>query len=337
MSSEQFIKKIKKYSTISFILPLITINLCLVFYKMLGEIDYYPNFDWSNWENKKQIHLDIKKYEFIEQDINSYTFINCPINKYENEVISLDTLQAKITIKFKNELNDLCVKNHKFLYFILKNFNSFEKLLLYTKKNNTVGFAKIKNPYIYGEVSISRTARYFPATLIFKPLIILTSLFLFIYWKNTLNLFKKFEKDNILTKFSKNFFYFGLLSILFLILHASFLGVSIDSKIFANMRKLIIILFIFFEILAQIFLTKNLFRFKKDIKNYIHPLILKIKIIFVTSVILVTTVVFFLLVWGDLDISTKHILEWNYFSVLLIYYFLSRLLWKNEKKDKEVV
>jgi len=48
MSSEQFIKKIKKYSTISFILPLITINLCLVLYKVLGEIDYYPNFDWSN-------------------------------------------------------------------------------------------------------------------------------------------------------------------------------------------------------------------------------------------------------------------------------------------------
>jgi len=275
----------------------------------------------------------MKKYELISQDLNSYTFINCPRYYFEGMTIYPDTLPAKVTFNFTNGLNYLCVKNHKFLYFILKNFNSVEKLLLYAKQNNTKGFAKIKNPYIYGEVSISRTARYFPATLIFKPLIILTSLFLFIYWKNTLNLFKKFENDNILTKFSKKFYYFGLLSILFLILHTSFLGVSIDSKIFANMRKLIIILFIVFEILAQIFLTKNLFRFKKDIKNYIHPLILKIKIIFVISVILVTSVVFFLLVWGDLDVSTKHILEWNYFSALLIYYFLSRLLWKKEKKE----
>ena len=35
----------------------------------------------------------------------------------------------------------------------------------------------IKNPYFYGEVSISRTARYFPATMIFKPFIILSAFF----------------------------------------------------------------------------------------------------------------------------------------------------------------
>ena len=80
MSPDQFIKKIKKYSVISFVLPLITINLCLVLYKVLGEIDHYPNFDWSNWEEKKEIHLDIKKYNFINEDLNSFTFINCPIN-----------------------------------------------------------------------------------------------------------------------------------------------------------------------------------------------------------------------------------------------------------------
>ena len=34
-------------------------------------------------------------------------------------------------------------------------------------KNNSSGFARIKNPYFYGEVSISRTARYFPAILDF--------------------------------------------------------------------------------------------------------------------------------------------------------------------------
>ena len=329
MSSEQFIRKIKKYSTISFLLPLIAINLCLVFYKIVGGIDHYPNFDYGNWESKKDIILDVKEHRYILDDKESYTFINCPRYKYE-DIFPQDANEGKSLIKFKNELDDLCVKNHKFLYFILKEFNIFEKLLLYTKKNNS-GFSKIKNPYIYGEVSISRTARYFPATLIFKPLIILSAFFLFMYWKNNLNLFNSLKNNNILTNFSKNFFYLGLLSAIFLILHASLLGVTVDSKIYVAMRKLIIVLFILFEVLAQIFLTKNLFRFKKHIKDYIRPIILNIKIIFVTLVIFITFIVFCFLAWGNLESSTKHVLEWNYFSVLLVYYLLSRLLWKNIK------
>ena len=31
---------------------------------------------------------------------------------------------------------------------------------------------------------------------------------------------------------------------------------------------------------------------------------------------------------GDMINQFKNVLEWNYFSVLLIYYLLSRLLWK---------
>ena len=39
-------------------------------------------------------------------------------------------------------------------------------------------------PYLDGGVSISRTARYFPTYLIFKPAMFLTAYLLIIYWLN---------------------------------------------------------------------------------------------------------------------------------------------------------
>ena len=114
-------------------------------------------------------------------------------------------------------------------------------------------------------------------------------------------------------------------------MHATFLGLDFDSKLFTTMRRLIIILFILFEILAQIYLTKNLFKFREELKKYIHPLILKIKIIFVAIILFTTCVALIILVYGDPSTMFKHTLEWNYFAFLLVYYLLSRLLWKKIK------
>ena len=58
---------------------------------------------------------------------------------------------------------------------------------------------------------------------------------------------------------------------------------------------------------------------------------LEVKIIFVSLILFITSVIFILLIWGDLSGSVKRILEWNYFSALLGYYALSRLLWKKDK------
>ena len=150
------------------------------------------------------------------------------------------------------------------------------------------------------------------------------------YWKNTLNLFNNFENKNVLNNFSKKFFYFGILSCIFLILHASLLGLDIDTKFFKKIRKLIIILFIIFEITAQIFLTINILKFKNKIKKYISPLVLYIKVIFVSVLFLTTLISFGILAIGDPSTEFKHILEWNYFSFLLLYYLLSTLLWKTK-------
>jgi len=348
MSPEHFIKKIKKYSAISFLLPLITINLCLIIFKFLGSVDLFPNYNLINGTAE----VSYSQNELLVNDAKSYSFKNC--SKYTQvfhyitvddedltdeehtaELIHSLGKEGKIkTIKIKlvpgNIINNRCLKNHPFWYSVLTKWH-LEETFIKAKKENKSGFSEIKNPYLYGEVSISRTARYFPSVWIFKPFIILSAIFLFLYWKNNKGLFEEFKNKNIIGSFQKKFYYLGLLSVIFLILHASFLGLSFDSKIFSIIRKLIIILFIIFELLAQIYLTRNLFRFKKEIKNYINPLILKIKIIFVTLVVLVTCVVTYLLAWGDLNTASKHILEWNYFSALLIYYLLSTFLWMSRQ------
>jgi len=351
MRSEQFIRKIRVYAVISFLLPLIVINLCLLTFKFLGDFDTYPAFNW----NEKKIELTDKEILSIHYNYESWTFVNCPKYKYssyvyttDNQIIKyieensalIDGLRESNKIKSivreqENIKNDRCVKNFKFAYLLLNNFSVIEKFMLTAKEENISGFGRVKNPYFYGEVSISRTARYFPATLIFKPFIILSAIFLLLYWINNLKLFKELESRNILVISSRKFFYFGVFSCVFLILHALFLGLDFDSELFRKIRRLIIILFILFEILAQIFLTKILFKLKENLKNYINPLFLKIKIVFVSIISVITFIVFGLLIWGDLDGTHKHAIEWNYFSSLLLYYLLSRLLWRKVQKNQK--
>lgn len=342
MKSNGFINKIKTYSVFAFLLPLLAINSCLLLYKFLGTIHTYPSFNWN--EKKVEIALNSNDYYYS-------SYVNCPKYKYKLYLLTVDNdlLQVKDSdglnyntdkwniINEKNRievyeqgeiLNDRCIKNYKYLYLILNNFRFLEKILINASKNNSSGFSEVKNPYFYGEVSISRTARYFPATLIFKPFIILSAIFLFLYWRNNLNLFSELKNNNVLNGFSKSFFYLGALSCVFLILHASLLGLDFDSKLFNKIRRLIIVLFIISELAAQIMLTRNLYKFRTELKKHIRSFIIRIKITYIIMTFLGTVIVFTLLVWGNVTTEVKHIFEWNYFSILLIYYFLSRLLWK---------
>ena len=351
MKSSKFIKKIKVYSVIAFLLPLLTINSCLLLYKILGNIDLYPTWNWNQKNFELAHNSNIYTYSFL-----SVSLIDCPKYKYKQSVRTFDNkvieygfidgvkdkeTEEKVEILIKNNkiksvifelgenINYRCVKSHKYLYSILKNFNFLEKILIYTKINNQKGFSSIKNPYFNGEVSISRTARYFPATLIFKPFIILSAIFLLFYWKNNLNLFNELKNNNVLNRFSESFFYLGVLSCVFLILHASLLGLDFDSKLFDKIRRLIIMLFILFELSAQIFLTRNLYKFRKELKKHIRSFIILIKITFIILAFSGTVIIFAFLTWGNLSTEVKHIFEWNYFCFLLIYYLLSRLLWKH--------
>jgi len=355
MKSSIFVKRIRKYAIFSFLIPLIAINACFGIYKYLGNLDVviFPNFNWS----KSEQTLKWEKYSKIFSNNASYGYVNCPkyqilliYNSTDDQSVTLsrhDNVSPNnikvdewvknnkvktVTIKHTEILHDKCIKNNQFLYSTFKKFPFLEKFLIYTIENNPGGYSKIKNPYFYGEVSISRTAREFPSIYIFRTLIILSSFILFLYWKNNFYLFKELKSNNILTNFTKKFFYFGLFSCIFLALHATFLGLDIESDLFQKARRLIIISFIFFEISAQYLLTKSLFNFRVELKEYINPLILKIKIAFVAIVLFGTVLSFTILAFGNPDTSFKHILEWNYFAFLLIYYLLSTLLWRSFRK-----
>lgn len=350
----QLLGKIKKYAFFSFILPLIAINLCLLLYMWLGHKDIVTFHNTFVWTDSKQ-EISIDKWDGSNSINQTYT--NCPkykvdeiyMHSFDNKVLQVASggksiiesetkknawekanLIKYVSVKYSNEPNISCVKNNKILNSIFLNFPFLESLLIKTTYENAAGFAKIKSPYYSGHVSISRTARYFPAYFIFKPLIILSSLLLFFYWKSNLALLSELKNKNIVTNFSKKFIYYGSISALFLFLHAVFLGLDFDSKIFDKLRRLILVIFIFSEIIAQFLLTKNLFKIKKilvDI-NIIRPIILNIKILFIGIVVIGSVISFYILAFNDPSTSFKHILEWNYFSFLVLYYYLSRLLWK---------
>ena len=259
MQSFNFIKRIKLYSVLSFLLPLIAINSCFALYKFIGSYDTYPNYDLEKPQHSYDEYLKI-----ISSENRSFT--NCSKFKYkkfwntkDNQIIPNTGANypmieefiknnniASIIFRPQQILNKKCIRNNQFAHLLLKNFSLLEKILVKGKQGNAAGFAQIENPYFYGEVSISRTARFFPSILIFKTLIILSSILLFLYWKNNLNLFNELKNKNILDKFSNIFFYLGILSCVFLILHAAFLGLNFDSKIFSKIRKSIIVLFILF-------------------------------------------------------------------------------------------
>ena len=171
-------------------------------------------------------------------------------------------------------------------------------------------------PYIDGGVSISRTARYFPTYLIFKPAMFLTSYLLIIYWLSNKKIIEFFEPNH---KYKKKIIFFGIASAIALILHAIFLGVKFDNDLYKLFRRVIMFTFIIFEIVAQAYLVITLFSFKEKLDKYINKNVLKVKLYLVSLLIIVAVIsVPIISLPGDnffgLSLKfLKHALEWDYF------------------------
>ena len=185
-------------------------------------------------------------------------------------------------------------------------------------------------PYFDGGTSISRTARNFPAYLIFKPAMIITSFLLIKYWLTT----KKIVKNIYNKQQSSNYFViFGISSAIFLILHSIFLGVKFDfsnelyKDFYKLFRRFIILSFIIFELIAQIILVFELFKIKDKISTYIKYNVLKIKIILVT-ILALTALASLPIITSSGNTQIKHALEWNFFLGIIFFYFLTFLMWK---------
>ena len=186
-------------------------------------------------------------------------------------------------------------------------------------------------PYFDGGASISRTARPYPSWLVFKPLMIFTSFLLVRYWIYNREIINFFSKDH---KNMKKIFFFGVASAIFLTLHSIFLGIKFDNDLYKLFRRVILLLFIIFEIVAQAYLVSTLYSLKKDISQFLNLNILKIKIVLVTILIVVATIsIPIISLPGDdfMGITLKflkHGLEWNYFLGVITFYLLTFLMWK---------
>ena len=129
-------------------------------------------------------------------------------------------------------------------------------------------------PYFDGVSSISRVVRVFPNYLIFKPAMWLTGILLIKYWISNKRLI---ESLGIVDKDIKKIVYFGISSAIFLIIHSIFLGIKFDLSIYKLFRRLVLVLFIIFEVTAQFYLIKIFFKNKDKIKELINIKVLLIK------------------------------------------------------------
>ena len=186
-----------------------------------------------------------------------------------------------------------------------------------------IGRSGFSIPYLDGSLSISRASRTFPQYLIFKPAMIATAIILYFYWSNNNSLVNKFKLTNINYKFKT----FGILSAVFLAIHSIFLGIKFDLQAYKLMRRVVLLLFIIFEIIAQGILVYHFFKLKEKLSELINRKILYFKAALVSILTTVAILSLPLLVTKG-NTHFKHGLEWNYFVGVILFYLLTRFLWK---------
>jgi len=189
-----------------------------------------------------------------------------------------------------------------------------------------LGRSSFTIPYIDGSLSISRTARTYPAYLLFKPGMIITAFLLIKYWIANNGMAQAVDNQ---TEKNYRFLFFGITSALFLIAHSIFLGIHFEYDLYKFFRRFILIGFIIFEIIAQTLLVITLFKIKNKIAEIINKKVLILKIILV-SVLSIVALASLPILTSSGHTSFKHALEWNYFMGIVFFYLLSFFFWKVE-------
>ncbi len=181
-------------------------------------------------------------------------------------------------------------------------------------------------PYFDGGASISRTARVFPTYLVFKPAMFITSFLLIKYWMYNKKIISTIEPDN---KYKNLMFIFGVASAILLTIHSIFLGIKLDYDLYKLFRRVVILLFIISELVAQALLVMTLYKIKNKVENKINFKFLKYKRILVTFLIIVA-IIAIPIVSAPGNTSIKHSLEWDYFVAVITFYLLTFFMWKKQ-------
>ena len=342
---ENNIRKLRIIALLLFITPAIALVGSLLIHNYLTSFKFNPGYNYNfeedlpgssvsilcNEENGYCGKINIEKFQKLSQCYQN-TIHGSYTNNNGNDVkISSDedikNFDEEIFVKYEllDELNPNCILNSKTkVYYELFPifFESVYKLI--SNEKTTLGTSIPVNPFFYGETSISNIVKRFPLNLFFKPLLYISVVFMAFYWI----FFNKIFKNLINSSKNFYFFIFGILSAIFLFLHVFFLGWTFESEVLTKLRRTFVIFFIFFEVFAQAFLIKKILFLKSKINDYLFSAIVYIKLFFVILICLVTISVLIILINFDLSSRIDYILEWNYFLVLLFFYYLSFLMWK---------
>ena len=186
-------------------------------------------------------------------------------------------------------------------------------------------------PYFDGGASISRTARPYPSWLVFKPAMFLTSFLLIKYWIYNKKVIEFFHQNH---KYSKRIIFFGIASAVALTIHAIFLGIKFDNDLYKLFRRVIMLMFIIFEIVAQAYLVITFYSFKNKLSEYINVIFLRLKLILVIILITVAVISIPIISLPGNDFFgfnlkfVKHALEWDYFLGVITFYMFTYFMWK---------
>ena len=181
-------------------------------------------------------------------------------------------------------------------------------------------------PYIDGGTSISRTARVFPTYLIFKPAMFLTAYLLIRYWIYIKNIILRVNGNH---KNLNKILFFGISSAICLIIHSIFLGIKYDYDLYKLFRRVIMLFFIIFEVVAQAYFVITFYSIKSKVLKYINLKYLKLKALLVGTLITVM-IISLPIVSMPGNKFLKHALEWDFFLGVISFYILTFLMWKKQ-------
>ncbi len=179
-------------------------------------------------------------------------------------------------------------------------------------------------PYIDGKASISRTARVYPTYMIFKPAMFLTSFLLVKYWLNNKKIILYKDPENT---YINKFVFFGIGSAVLLVIHSIFLGIKFEYELYKLFRRVVILFFIVFEIIAQVYLVICLYKIRDLIEENINKIFLKLKI-FLVSLLIIVALISIPIIIAPGNKYIKHALEWDYFVGVISFYLLTFFMWK---------
>jgi hypothetical protein len=114
-----------------------------------------------------------------------------------------------------------------------------------------------------------------------------------------------------------------------LTIHSIFLGIEFDNNLYKLFRRIIMLVFIIFEITAQAYLVVALYSVKEKLSKFINIKVLKLKLILVSVLIVVAVIAIPVISWpGNTFKFVKHALEWDYFLGVITFYLLTYFMWK---------